>query len=158
MTNVVKTGPKTALTPVLISKIRMHIKNGLTLRDTSKNLGIPESTLYTWHSENYLNLREEVKLAELEHSLQQAEAFSRKLMELSELDDKGGVNTKLVSIKQREAEFLRSNLLIARRYYDKREAQASGNVTINVVNFNKDKANEVLDLTEQLEVVEGEAK
>ena len=34
---------------------------GNNLKETAKTCGVPESTLYTWHSDNYLNLADKIE-------------------------------------------------------------------------------------------------
>ena len=132
-----KTGPKTILDKELLRKIKIAYKETGEIRKTAKIVGINDKTLYCWRDDNYLNLTDQMNRWDLERQLEQAESFSKRLLAMVESDSEGVINTKLVSIKQREAEFLRSTLLIARNKYDKRENLSQGtNVQINVVNYN----------------------
>lgn len=54
-------GRPTDLTKEMFANIKQCILDGNTLRDTAKLCEIPESTLYTWHSDNYLNLADKVE-------------------------------------------------------------------------------------------------
>ena len=54
-------GRPTHLDKQLFSKIKENILQGFDLRNTAKNIDIPESTLYGWHSDNYLNLADKIE-------------------------------------------------------------------------------------------------
>lgn len=54
-------GPKTLLNKELFAKIKDSIIDGNDLRETAKVCEISESTLYTWHSDNYLNLADKIE-------------------------------------------------------------------------------------------------
>lgn len=130
-----KRGVKTILNDALIMQLREQVLKGCEIRETARNIGINEQTLYDWRRNNYLNLTDKWNTWELQRNLKQAEDFSKHLMELPSYEDEK-LNTKLLSIKQREAEFLRSTLLIARNKYDKRDSgEKQGNVQINILNY-----------------------
>ena len=124
-----RTGPKSVLDSALLSRLRQLTREGKGLREIAKIQGLPESTLYTWHSENYLNIRNEIRQGKLEKMLDDAEMVSEKILSynpISKLHGKEVVNTALVTIQQREAEYLRSMLKVAKEEY------ASKDVTVNV--------------------------
>jgi hypothetical protein len=54
-------GRPTDLTEELFSKIKQSIIDGNDLRETAKICEIVESTLYTWHSKNYLNIADKIE-------------------------------------------------------------------------------------------------
>lgn len=54
-------GRPTNLDNKLFSEIRDNILQGFDLRKTAENIGIPESTLYTWHSDNYLSIKDKIE-------------------------------------------------------------------------------------------------
>ena len=54
-------GRPTDLTKELFRKIKECILDGNNLRETAKLSEIPESTLYTWHSDNYLNIADKIE-------------------------------------------------------------------------------------------------
>ncbi len=58
---MVKPGPKTQLNKELFAKIKQCILGANTLRETARLCEIPESTFYTWHSDNYLNIKDKIE-------------------------------------------------------------------------------------------------
>lgn len=54
-------GRPSILDKELFSKIKQCILDGNDLRNTAKICEIPESTLYTWHSDNYLNITDKIE-------------------------------------------------------------------------------------------------
>ena len=57
----------------LLRKIKESILDGNDLKTTAKICGIPESTLYTWHSDNYLNIADKVEGWKRDRKLKLAE-------------------------------------------------------------------------------------
>lgn len=123
-----KPGPESILTHEMVLKIKDNILEGRTLRETAVNIGIPESTLYSWKYDNYQNLADKLSTWETQRMLKQAEDFSKKLMSMSTVDEKGRIDNRLVAIQQKESEFLREKLLIARDKYNSQQV-----TNINVV-------------------------
>ena len=56
-----KAGRKTSLNKETFAKIKDGILDGLSLRDIAKKIKIPESTIYTWTYDNYLNLADKIE-------------------------------------------------------------------------------------------------
>ena len=139
-----KTGPESILTNDLVSKLKENIMDGKTLRETASIVGIPESTLYSWKSDNYQNIADKINTWETQRMLKQAEDFSKKLMAMPTVDENGKLDSRLVAIQQKESEFLREKLLIARDKYN------SG----NVVNVNVALPQPIIDLGKVVETVE----
>lgn len=131
-----KTGPESILTNELISKLKENIIEGKTLRETASIVGIPESTLYSWKHDNYQNIADKINTWETQRMLKQAEEFSKRLMSMSTVDENGKIDARMVAIQQKESEFLREKLLIARDKYN------SG----NVVNVNVQLPQPIIDL------------
>lgn len=85
-----KVGRKTDLTEDLFRQIKESILNGNDLRETAKVCDIPESTLYTWHSDNYLNLTDKVLSWKHERMLKLAETNLEGIMGLG-ISDKDSI-------------------------------------------------------------------
>jgi hypothetical protein len=66
-------GRKTILDKELFGKIKQSIIDGNDLRTTAKVCDIVESTLYMWHSDNYLNLADKIEVWKHERMLRLAE-------------------------------------------------------------------------------------
>lgn len=140
-----KPGVKTVLNDEMILKLRQGVLEGKNAVEMSKTLGISEKTIYAWRTHNYQGIQDKWNSWELQRKLKLAEEFSERLMTLP-VDENGRVNTKLASIQQREAEFLRSSLLIARDKYDKRESGTKGTaVQVNIIKYNDTEALQIKD-------------
>lgn len=85
-----KVGRKTDLTEDLFRQIKESILNGNDLRETAKVCDIPESTLYTWHSDNYLNIADKVLSWKHERMLKLAETNLEGIMGLG-ISDKNSI-------------------------------------------------------------------
>lgn len=66
-------GRPTDLTKELFGKIKQSILDGNDLRETAKICEINESTLYSWSSDNYLNLADKVEGWKRDRKLKLAE-------------------------------------------------------------------------------------
>lgn len=129
-------GKPTILTSETIAKIKSEVLQGTELREIAIKLKIVERTLYHWKDTDYLQLGSQWNKWETERQLKQAEKFSDKLMSMSTINPDGSINKGLVAIQQKESEFLREKLLIARDKYN------SG----NVVNVNVALPQPIIDL------------
>lgn len=58
---MLKVGRPTELTDELVRQIKQSILVGNDLKTTANICGIPESTLYTWNSDNYLNINDKIE-------------------------------------------------------------------------------------------------
>lgn len=81
-----KPGPKPALNKEMFAKIKQCILDTKTLRDTAKACGVPESTFYTWHSDNYLRLAEKIEGWRRDSKLIQADKNIDKILKLNPAD------------------------------------------------------------------------
>lgn len=139
-----KPGPESILTHELVLKIKENVVEGKTLRETAQNVGISESTLYSWKYDNYQNIADKLNTWEAMYQLKQADIFSKKLMAMVTVDENGKPDKGLIAIQQKESEFLREKLLIARDKYN------SG----NVVNVNVALPQPIIDLSKVVSTVE----
>lgn len=139
-----KRGTKTLLTDTLLLQIRNEVLKGSETREVAKTLAINENTLYDWKSNNYQKLQDKWNAWETQRMLKQAEKFSDNLMAMSTTNPDGTINKGLVAIQQKESEFLREKLLIARDKYN------SG----NVVNVNVALPQPIIDLSKVVSTVE----
>lgn len=139
-----KRGTKTLLTDTLLLQIRNEVLKGSEAREVAKTLAINENTLYDWKSNNYQNIQDKWNAWETQRMLQQAEKFSDRLMSMSTTNPDGTINKGLIAIQQKESEFLREKLLIARDKYN------SG----NVVNVNVALPQPIIDLSKVVSTVD----
>ena len=139
-----KRGTKTLLTDTLILQIRNEVMKGSDVREVAKTLAINEKTLYDWRVNNYQNIQDKWNAWETQRMLKQAETFSDKLMNMSVNNPDGTINKGLIAIQQKESEFLREKLLIARDKYN------SG----NVVNVNVALPQPIIDLSKVVSTVD----
>lgn len=113
-----KPGPKPLLTKELFSKIKERVLEGDDLRKIANTLQISESSLYTWHFKNYLNLADKIAGWRRDRKLMKAEMFSDELLDMSvrqPVITEDGVqydviNPHILRTKQKEAEFVRETL------------------------------------------------
>lgn len=131
-----KVGAPSTLTKEVALLIKECVLDGMSLAETSRKIGISENTLYSWKHDNTQGLADKLNQWDTERMLNDAEKFSKKLMAMSTVDEKGNINKGLVAIQQKESEFLREKLLIARDKYN------SG----NVVNVNVALPQPIIDL------------
>lgn len=117
-----RTAHKTLLTEEVAKKIVALVKEDRSMRDIAIDLKLNEGTLYSWKSENVLGFADMIEKAELEAELKRAKDFSKELLGM-ENNENGFKNTRLLAIKQKESEYLRSNLINAKRMYDNRSIQ-----------------------------------
>lgn len=139
-----KPGPESTLTNEVILKIKESVIDGKTLKETAENIGVSESTIYSWKHHNYEGFADKLNTWEAMRQLKEADAFSKKLMSMSTINPDGSINKGLVAIQQKESEFLREKLLIARDKYN------SGNVT----NINVQLPQPIIDLGKVVATVE----
>jgi len=74
----------------LLRKIKESILAGNDLRTTANVCGIPESTLYTYHSDNYLNIADKILNWKHERMLKLAEMNLEGIMSLG-ISDKDSI-------------------------------------------------------------------
>lgn len=145
-TKKTKPGPESTLTDGVILKIKESILDGKTLRETAEAIGVAESTLYSWKHNNQGGLQDKINTYEAMRQLKEADAFSKKLMSMSTTNLDGSINKGLLAIQQKESEFLREKLLIARDKYN------SG----NVVNVNVALPQPIIDLSKVVSTVDSQ--
>lgn len=139
-----KRGVKTLLNDSLTLQIRAEVLKGKEVGEIAKTLNLNEKTLYDWRTNNYQGITDKWNAWKTQYNLKQAEDFSEKLMNMNTLNPDGSINKGLVAIQQKESEFLREKLLIARDKYN------SG----NVVNVNVALPQPIIDLSKVVSTVE----
>lgn len=139
-----KVGAPTLLTKELILQIKECVLDGMNIAETARKIKISEDSIYSWKFRNTEGLADKLNTWNTERQLKNAEKFSDELMAMSTVDKNGLINKGLVAIKQKEAEFLREKLLIARDKYN------SG----NVVNVNVALPQPIIDLGKVVATVE----
>lgn len=125
---VKKTGPETLLTDEILENIRTSVLVGDNLHITAEKIGINDKTLQKWYYSNYITLYDKVEMWKLERRLNEAERVGDEILAIDTIKEDGTHNPSLLAIKQREAEFLREALVIARKKYNKKET-----INFNVV-------------------------
>jgi len=88
-----KVGRKTDLTDKLFKQIKQSILDGNDLRKTAKVCNINEGTLYVWHSDNYLNIKDKVEGWKRDCKLNKADRNINKILDLQV----GKEHTKVVA-------------------------------------------------------------
>lgn len=82
-----KPGPETLLTDELFGKIKSNVFIGGSYKDIAERSGIPLTTFYTWHSDNYLGLADKIQIWRLQSKLDKADRNIDGILDLS-IDDK----------------------------------------------------------------------
>lgn len=139
-----KVGKPTTLTNEQALLIKECVLEGMSLSETAKKMGISENTLYSWKHNNIEGIADKLNTWEAMHQLKQADIFSKKLMAMVTTDENGKPDKGLLAIQQKESEFLREKLLIARDKYN------SG----NVVNVNVALPQPIIDLSKVVSTVD----
>lgn len=122
-----KIGKPTLLNDAVLAEIKRGVLNGLEVTEIAENVKVSERTIYEWKDKDYMHVGTLWTKWDTERMLNNAEKFSKKLMAMSTVDENGKIDARMVAIQQKESEFLREKLLIARDKYN------SGHVTnINV--------------------------
>jgi hypothetical protein len=106
-----KSGREISLTEPLQERILEHVANGKTAVDIATLESVDYSTLLRWKR---LEIGEAWRISEMEYQLTLAEQFSQELMTMKT----GRKDGAIMAIKQREAEFLRKQLTIAKKKYN----------------------------------------
>jgi len=126
-------GRPTELTKELLSEIKRHITSGKTLKETANLCDIPISTLYGWHSDNYLTLADKVEGWKRDCKLFKADRNITKILDLK-IDDKDFTKTVADMSK-----FVKETL--DKENYSKR-TEATGkdgkDLQVTVINYGKD--------------------
>ncbi len=78
-----KAGRPTNLDEELLREIKQGVLAGLDLKEIAVQSEIPESTLYTWHSDNYLSIADKVEGWRRDRKLMLAEKNIEEFLEMS---------------------------------------------------------------------------
>jgi hypothetical protein len=138
-------GRPTELTEDAFAEIKKGVLDGLTLRDIAKQSGIPESTLYTWHSNNYLNLADKIEGWRRDRKLMLADITSDTIQTLPILDETGKLDKELLKIKQKEAEFIRETLGKDKGYSKRSELTGKDGERLIPTEEDREKSKQAID-------------
>lgn len=94
----------------MLAKIKQCVLDGMNLKQIAKECGVSESTLYGYHSDNYLNLADKIRMWKMEYRLNLAERRSDEIMKLPIHDADNVVDGNVLRAVQKEAVFLRKTL------------------------------------------------
>ena len=75
-------GCPTKLTKEMLTKIKECILNDKNLKETAKICEVPESTMYCWHSDNYLSLADKIEGWKRDYKLQLAEGNIKEILKM----------------------------------------------------------------------------
>lgn len=124
----VKLGSPTLLNDEVIASIKSEVLKGTEIREIAEKINVAERTIYNWKDKDFMQLGSLWNKWQAERQLKQAEKFSDELLAMNVKNADGTINTRLAAIKQKESEFLREKLLIARDKYNSQQV-----TNINVV-------------------------
>lgn len=100
----------TDLTDELTLQIRAMVLDGLKYNKIQEILAIPANTWDAWVYKNYKDFRANLIDWKKERLLKKSEKLSEEILDTLHLDEKGGVSTEILRIKQKESEFIRQTL------------------------------------------------
>lgn len=109
-------GPKTKLTEKLVLEIRKMVLDGKDYVEIQQELEINDSTWDTWVYKNYQGFRNNLVDWKYERILNKCEKLSEEILDINHIGD-NGVDSRILSIKQKESEFIRSTL--DKKHYSK---------------------------------------
>ena len=130
-------GPKTKLTEKLVLEIRKMVLDGKDYVEIQQELEINDSTWDTWVYKNYQGFRNNLVDWKYERILKKCEKLSEEILDINHYTGDNGVDSRILSIKQKESEFIRSTL--DKKHYSKQlnTDLTSGGKPI-MVNIDKD--------------------
>ena len=130
-------GPKTKLTEKLVLEIRKMVLDGKAYVEIQQELEINDSTWDTWVYKNYQGFRNNLVDWNYERILNKCERLSEEILDINHYTGDNGVDSRILSIKQKESEFIRSTL--DKKHYSKQlnTDLTSGGKPI-MVNIDKD--------------------
>ena len=122
-----KRGFESTLTDEIIDEIKRNVMSGYNYMEIANNIGVPYKTLCHWRYQNVHQLADQIQQWEMERTLELAEAVGREILTMDDVKEDGTINPSLRAIKQREAEYTRDALIIARKKWSKKDT-----ININV--------------------------
>ena len=106
-----KNGRELTLTEGIKKDMLLLVRQGKDMKQISEALNVNYQNILNWR---YNHITSDWNNAQMLYQLDQAEAFSDKLMKL----EAGKKDTSLLAIQQKEVEFLRKQLLVAKSKYN----------------------------------------
>ena len=103
-------GRPSKLTEEVLTEIRELLLCGRSEKEIIEELEIPRSTWFTWRHDNYEDFRTSVLDWRKEYKLSLADRVSDEILLAPAVNEEGKADTSLLSIKQKEAQFLRETL------------------------------------------------
>jgi hypothetical protein len=103
-------GRPTDLTEEMTLKIRGLYLSGKNYITIQEELGISPNTWDSWVYKDYKDFRKKLTSWKWERFVRKSEGLSEEILSTPHLDEKGLVDTNVLRIKQKEAEYVRSTL------------------------------------------------
>lgn len=131
------------LTEELTLQIREEVLNGLLYKNIQEKLEIPSNTWDAWVYKDYKDFRKNLNSWKTERILRKTEKLSEEILDMNHYskDDRDIVNTDVLRVKQKEAEYVRSTLGKDEGYSTRTEQTGKDGVPLTVQFapiFNKD--------------------
>lgn len=101
------------LTTELTLQIRKMVLNGVKYKDIQEELQIPANTWDAWVYKDYKDFRKDLNSWKFERLLKKSEQLSEEILDLEHQKELSGLtitDDKILRIKQKEAEFIRTTL------------------------------------------------
>jgi hypothetical protein len=138
-------GPKTELTDKLVLEIRKMVLDGKSYVEIQQELEINDSTWDTWVYKNYQGFRNNLVDWKHERILKKCEKLSEEILDINHTGD-NGVDSRILSIKQKESEFIRSTL--DKKHYSKQlntELTGKDGEALIITTEEKSKINNIIE-------------
>lgn len=100
----------TDLTPELTLQIRALVLENVKYKDIQEKLEIPDNTWDAWVYKDYKDFRKNLNSWKTERLLKKSEKLSEEILDIVHINEKGGVDTDILRVKQKESEFIRGTL------------------------------------------------
>lgn len=121
------------LTRELTLQIRTLVLDGVKYKDIQFQLNVLPGTWDKWYYEDYKDFRKNVISWKHERFVKKSEKLSEEILDAEHIDNEGKYDKDMLRIKQKESEYVRSNLGKNDGYTTKTEVE--GNLRVMNVTF-----------------------
>lgn len=135
----------TDLTPELTLQIRALVLDNVKYKDIQERLQIPDNTWDAWVYKDYKDFRKNLNSWKAERLLKKSEKLSEEILDIVHINDKGGVDTDILRVKQKESEFVRGTLGKNEGYSSRSELTGANGEPLQISVEDKNKVDLAVD-------------
>ena len=103
-------GRPSDLTEELTLQIRSMVLDGVKYKDIQEALDIPSNTWDAWVYKDYKDFRKDLNSWKFERMVKKSEKLSEDILDTPHLTEDAKIDTNILRVKQKEAEFVRATL------------------------------------------------